>query len=206
MVVAEIKKEVNNMALSKLKNEGSFTYADYLTWDDGQRWELIDGEVFCLSPGPNRIHQKWLGELFVQLHTHLEGKQCEVYLAPFDVRLPDYENASEEEVITVVQPDILVVCDRNKLDDRGVKGAPDLVVEIISPSTAKRDITTKYELYQRHGVKEYWLMYPNDRTLLVYRLSDDGIYVLPEVFGEGDTVPVPLLGDLVIDMGKVFRD
>jgi len=206
MVVAEIKKEVNNMALSKLKNEGSFTYADYLTWDDGQRWELIDGEAFCMSPGPNRIHQKWLGELFVQLHTHLEGKQCEVYLAPFDVRLPDYENASDEEVITVVQPDILVVCDRNKLDDRGVKGAPDLVVEIISPSTAKRDITTKYELYQRHGVKEYWLMYPNDRTLLVYRLSDDGIYVLPEVFGEGDTVPVPLLGDLVIDMEKVFRD
>ncbi len=100
----------------------------------------------------------------------------------------------------------MVVCDHDKLDDRGIKGAPDLVVEIISPSTAKRDITTKYELYQRHGVKEYWLMYPNDRTLLVYRLSDDSRYASPEVYGEGEIVPVPLLGDLVIDMGKVFRE
>jgi len=194
------------MALSKLKNEDSFTYADYMTWNDDQRWELINGEAFCMSPGPNRLHQKWLGELHRQMANYLEDKHCEVYLAPFDVRLPDYDKASDEEIITVVQPDILVVCDRNKLDDRGVKGAPDLVVEIISPSTAKRDITTKYELYQRHGVKEYWLMYPNDRTLLVYHLSDDGRYGLPEVFGEGDTVQVPLLGDLVIDMGKVFRE
>ena len=159
-----------------------------------------------MSPGPNRLHQKWLGDLHVQFHTYLEGKPCEVYLAPFDVRLSDYEQATDEDVITVVQPDILVVCDQNKLDDRGVKGAPDLVVEIISPSTAKRDITTKYVLYQRYGVKEYWLMYPNDRTLLVYRLAEDGRYGLPDVFGEGDTVQVLLLGDLVIDMGKVFRE
>lgn len=194
------------MTLPEFKEEDRFTYADYLTWDDGQRWELIYGEAFCMSPGPNRLHQKWLGELFVQLHTHLEGKQCEVYLAPFDVCLTSGANESDEEIDTVVQPDIFVVCDPGKLTDRACKGAPDLVVEIISPSTAKRDITTKYELYQRYGVKEYWLMYPNDRTLLVYRLSDDGRYVLPEVFGEGDTVQATLLGDLVIDMGKVFRE
>jgi Uma2 family endonuclease len=194
------------MALPKFKEEDRFTYADYLTWDDDQRWELIDGEAFCMSPGPNRLHQKWLGELFVKFHSYLEGKPCEVYLAPFDVRLPEYSDTSDEETMTVVQPDLMVICDHDKLDDRGVKGAPDLVVEIISPSTAKRDITTKYELYQRHGVKEYWLMYPNDRTLLVYRLSEDGKYAPPEVFGEGDIVPVPLLGDLAIDMGKVFRE
>ncbi len=194
------------MTLPNFKEHDRFTYADYLTWDDDQRWELIDGEAFCMSPGPNRLHQKWLGELFVQFHTYLEGKTCEVYLAPFDVRLPENSVASDEETITVVQPDLMVVCDHDKLDDRGIKGAPDLVVEIISPSTAKRDITTKYELYQRHGVKEYWLMYPNDRTLLVYRLSADSRYAPPEVFGEGDIVPVPLLGDLAIDMGKVFRE
>lgn len=194
------------MALSKFKTEGRFTYADYLTWDDDQRWELIDGEAFCMSPGPNRLHQKWLGELFVQFHSYLDGKPCEVYVAPFDVRLQESSDTSDEETTTVVQPDLIVVCDHDKLDDRGVKGAPDLVVEIISPSTAKRDIATKYELYQRHGVKEYWLMYPNDRTLLVYRLSEDGKYAPPEVFGEGDIVPVPLLGDLAIDMGKVFRE
>lgn len=194
------------MTLPKFKGHDRFTYADYLTWNDDQRWELIDGVAFCMSPGPNRLHQKWLGDLFVQFHVYLEDKPCEVYLAPFDVRLPEYADASNEETITVVQPDLMVVCDQDKLDDRGIKGAPDLVVEIISPSTAKRDITTKYELYQRHGVKEYWLMYPNDRTLLVYRLADDGKYAPPEVFGEGDNVPVPLIGDLAIDMGKVFRE
>ncbi len=192
------------MALPKFKEEDRFTYADYLTWDDDQRWELIDGEAFCMSPGPGRLHQKWLGELFAQFHSYLVGKPCEVYMAPFDVRLQDHSDASDEETVTVVQPDLVIICDLNKLDDRGVKGAPDLVVEIISPSTAKRDINTKFELYQRHGVKEYWIMYPNDRTLLVYRLTDDARYASPEVFGEGDTVPVPLLGDFAVDMGKVF--
>lgn len=193
------------MPMPKIMEEVRFTYADYLTWDDDQRWELIDGEAFCMSPGPNRLHQKWLGDLFVQFHAYLEDKPCEVYLAPFDVRLPECSDATDEETITVVQPDILVVCDNTRLDDRGVKGAPDLVVEIISPSTAKRDITTKFELYQRHGVKEYWLMYPNDRTLLVYRLSAEGKYLPPDVFGEGDTVPVSLLGELEINMDRVFR-
>ena len=194
------------MPLPKFKDGDRFTYADYLTWDDDQQWELIDGVAFCMSPGPNRLHQKWLGELHRQIANYLEAKPCEVYLAPFDVRLSDSTDASDEETITVVQPDIIVVCDHDKLDDRGVKGAPDLVVEIISPSTAKRDITTKYELYQRYGVKEYWLMYPNDRTLLVYRLSDNSKYAAADVFGESDIVPVPLLGDLTIDMGKVFRE
>jgi Uma2 family endonuclease len=192
------------MALPKLKGEDRFTYADYLTWDDGQRWELIDGVAFCMSPGPSRLHQKWLGELFVQFHSYLVGKPCEVYMAPFDVRLQDCLDAADEEIITVVQPDLMVICDTNKLYDSGVKGAPDLVVEIISPSTAKRDIKTKFELYQRHGVKEYWILYPNDRTMLVYRLLDDNHYGVPEVFGDVDIIPVPLLGDLVIDLGKVF--
>ncbi len=193
------------MALPEFKVEDRFTYADYLTWDDDQRWELIDGEAFCISPVPNRLHQKWLGELHRQFANYLEERQCEVYLAPFDVRLQDLPGASDEGTLTVVQPDIMVVCDLDKLDDRGIKGAPDLVVEIISPSTAKRDITVKHQLYQRYGVKEYWLLYPNDRTLLVYKLSEEGRYSQPMVFGEGDIVPVPLLGDLFIDMGKVFR-
>lgn len=193
------------MALPKFKEDDRFTYADYLTWDDDQRWELIDGEAFCMSPGPSRLHQKWLGELHRQIANYLEERPCEVYLAPFDVRLQDLPGASDEGTLTVVQPDIMVVCDLDKLDDRGIKGAPDLVVEIISPSTAKRDITVKHQLYQRYGVKEYWLLYPNDRTLLVYKLSEEGRYSQPMVFGEGDIVPVPLLGDLVIDMGKVFR-
>ena len=130
------------MSLPKFKEEERFTYADYLTWDDDQRWELFDGEAFCISPGPNRLHQKRLGELFAQFHSYLVGKPCEVYMAPFDVRLQDHSDASDEETITVVQPDLMIICDPNKLDDRGVKGAPDLVVEIISQSTAKHDIKT----------------------------------------------------------------
>ena len=192
------------MALPKFKEEDRFTYADYPTWDDDQRWELIDGEAFCMSPGPSRLHQKWLGELYRQFANYLLGKPCEVYIAPFDVRLQDSLDASDDETIIVVQPDLMIICDPGKLDDSGVKGAPDLVIEIISPSTAKRDIKIKFELYQRYGVKEYWIMYPNDRTMLVYRLSDDNHYGVPEVFGETDVVPVPLLGDLVIDLGKVL--
>ena len=194
------------MPLPKFMGDDHFTYADYLTWGDDQHWELIDGVAFCMSPGPSRRHQELLLALARPFADYLDGKKCSILVAPFDVCLPINTIESDEEIDTVVQPDIVVVCDPEKLTDRACKGAPDLIVEILSPSTLKRDITTKYELYQRHGVKEYWLMYPNDKTLLVYRLSDDSKYAAPEVFGEGDIVAVSLLGDLAIDMGKVFRE
>lgn len=194
------------MSLPNFKEHDRFTYADYLTWDDDQRWELIDGEAFCMSPGPNRRHQELLLALARPFADYLDDKDCSIFVAPFDVCLSSLVNESDEEIDTVVQPDIFVVCDPDKLTDRACKGAPDLIVEILSPGTSKRDITVKYGLYQRHGVKEYWLIYPNDRTLLVYRLSADSRYAAPDVFGEGDMVPVPLLGDLMIDMGKVFRE
>ena len=193
------------MTLPKFQENDRFTYADYLAWDDDQQWELIHGVAFCMSPSPNRRHQELLLALARPIADYLDDKKCSIFVAPFDVCLPLLANDSNDEIDTVVQPDIFVVCDLEKLDDRACKGAPDLIVEILSPSTLKRDITTKYELYQRHGVKEYWLVYPNDRTLLVYRLSGDGRYAAPDVYGEGDTVPVTLLGDLVIDMRKVFR-
>lgn len=194
------------MALPQITHKDHFTYADYLTWDDGQRWELIDGQAYCMTPAPNRRHQAWLGELFVQFYTYLEGKPCQVYLAPFDVRFSESAEDGDDEIDTVVQPDIVVVCDQNKLDDRGAKGAPDLVVEILSPSTSKRDITVKYELYQRHGVKEYWLLYPNEKLLQLYRLGDDGRFGVPQAFGPEDRVQVPLLGELEIDLPKVLRE
>ena len=193
------------MALPKLKEEDRFTYADYLMWSDDQRWELIDGDAFCMSPGPNRRHQELLLALARRFADYLDDKRCTVLVAPFDVCLSSNAKESDEEIGTVIQPDIIIVCDPGKLDDRACKGAPDLIVEILSPGTLKRDITTKYELYQRNGVKEYWIMYPNDRTLLVYRLSGDNRYGAPEVFGEADIVPVPLLGDLSINMATVFK-
>lgn len=194
------------MALPQIKQDDRFSYADYLTWDDGQRWELIDGQAYCMTPAPNRRHQTWLGSLFVQFYEHLKDKPCQVYLAPFDVRLPDSPEDGDDEISTVVQPDIVVVCDQGKLDDQGAKGAPDLVVEILSPSTSKRDITVKFELYQRHGVKEYWLLYPNEKLLQLYRLGDDGRYGSPQVFGPEDLVAVPLLGELVVDLTRVMKE
>lgn len=194
------------MAIPDLKQDDRFSYADYLTWDDDKRWELIDGQAYCMPPAPSRRHQAWLGELYRQFSNYLLDKPCQVYLAPFDVRLPDASEDGDDEIDTVVQPDIVVVCDQSKLDDRGAKGAPDLVVEILSPGSSKRDITVKFELYQRHGVKEYWLLYPNEKLLQLYRLGEDGRYGSPQAFGPEDRVLVPLLGDLEIDLSKVLKE
>ena len=127
------------MAIPLKKNEQKFTYGDYLTWTNpAERWELIEGIAYDMSPAPFRFHQKIIAELSVLLHDFLVGKPCEYYIAPFDVRLPDSDEA-DSEIDTVVQPDIVVVCDPTKLDDRGMRGAPDLVIEILSPSTSKKD-------------------------------------------------------------------
>lgn len=181
-----------------------WTYADYCSWPDDERWELIDGMAYDMSPAPSRIHQKLSGELFRQISNHLHGRQCEVYAAPFDVRLPGFGAQDDADIETVVQPDIVVVCDPGKLDDRGCKGAPDLVIEILSPNTAEHDLKDKFYLYQRVGVKEYWVMHPTDRTTMVFKLDDAGHYGRPDVYGSRDRVEVPLLGELVIDLADIF--
>lgn len=183
-----------------------WTYADYCSWPDEERWELIDGVAYNMSPAPSRIHQKISGELFRQISNHLHGRQCEVYSAPFDVRLPNFNGQDDADIETVVQPDIVVVCDPGKLDDRGCKGAPDLVIEILSPATAEHDLKDKFHLYQRVGVKEYWLMHPTDRTTMVFKLGDADAYGRPDVYGSRDRVEVPLLGDLEIDLAVVFTE
>lgn len=152
-----------------------FTYRHYRTWPDEERWELIEGHAWAMSPSPNRRHQELAGKLFVKLHTFLEGRPCKVYIAPFDVLMP-FGNEENDEVDTVVQPDILVFCDRSKLTFAGARGAPDLVVEILSPSTAKKDLNDKFELYERHGVREYWVLDPGNRSILVFRPLPTGRY------------------------------
>jgi Uma2 family endonuclease len=130
-----------------LKLEQAWTYADYCSWPDDERCELIDGVAYAMSPAPSRQYQELSGELFRQFANHLKGKPCKVYDAPFDLRLSEQNAASDNYVTTVVQPDILVVCDSSKLDDRGCNGAPDLIVEILSPATAARDLKEKFDLY-----------------------------------------------------------
>jgi Uma2 family endonuclease len=147
------------------------TYGDYCTWPDDQRFELIDGIAFAMAPAPTRQHQRLAFELARTVADALEGSGCEINVAPFDVRLPDSDEA-DAAIRTVVQPDISVVCDPSKLDAKGCRGAPDWIIEVLSPKTAGHDQVRKLALYERHGVKEYWLVHPLDRVVTIYRLAD----------------------------------
>lgn len=155
------------------------TYADYLSWPEDVRYELIDGRAYLMAPAPSLEHQDVAGEIYRQLSNTLEGKPCRPFIAPVDVRLPK-ANELDEQIDTVVQPDVLVVCDESKLDRRGVRGAPDFVVEVLSSSTASHDHVLKRRVYERAGVREYWLVHPIDRMVTIYRLLD-GEYGKPDV-------------------------
>ena len=174
-----------------LRKEKHYTYADYLQWPDETRYELIDGEAFLMSPAPLVEHQEVAGEVFRQLANQLDGQPCRPYIAPVDVRLPRKDEA-DAAIDTVVQPDILVVCDPRKIDRRGVRGAPDWVLEVLSPSTAAHDQIAKRRTYERAGVREYWLVHPGDRTLTVY-LLDNGQYGRPEIYELKDATPIGVL-------------
>ncbi|MFZ2959201.1 MAG: Uma2 family endonuclease [Candidatus Ozemobacteraceae bacterium] len=190
------------MQIEKKENKRLFTYGDYVNWPDDERWEIIDGVPYDMTPAPNRLHQEISGNLFNQIRNFLEDKSCKVYDAPFDVRLPD-KNEKDEDVLTVVQPDIVVVCDQEKLDDKGCRGSPDLAIEIISPFTSRKDQMEKFELYERHNVKEYWIVHPDGRFVSVYILTD-GKYPTPKQYSEEDKLPVNVLPGLEINLAKVF--
>jgi len=185
---------------------GGFSYADYLTWPEEERWELFDGEAFDMTPAPSRQHQSVLGKLHLRIGNHLEGKPCQVYLAPFDVRLPEHPDDPDERVRTVVQPDLVVFCERQWLDERGAKGPPTIAVEIISPRTAKKDLRDKFLLYERVGVRQYWVVQPLYGMLTVYELDAGGCFGRPQVYTAGDRLHVELLGDLEIEVAELFAD
>jgi len=173
------------------RKEKRCTYADYLQWPEDTRYELIDGEAFLMSPAPLVEHQEVAGEVYRQLANQLDGKPCRPFIAPVDVRLPR-KDETDAAIDTVVQPDVLVVCDPSKIDRRGVRGAPDWLLEVLSPSTAAHDQIAKRRTYERAGVREYWLVHPGDRTLTVYVL-DNGQYGRPEIYELKDATPVGVL-------------
>ncbi len=191
------------MAHAAIKS-GPFTYSDYCGWPDDERWELIDGVVYDMAPAPSRVHQEVVVELTRQIGNFLQDKPCHVYVGPFDVRLSDADEA-DEQVETVVQPDIAVICDESKLDDKGCRGAPDWIVEILSPSTAAKDMIQKRDSYERHDVREYWLVHPLDHLLWIYRL-EDGVFGKPEILATEEKTPVRILTGLEIDWDLVFPD
>ena len=179
-----------------------YTFADCLTWGENERIEIINGEAVMMAP-PTRIHQEILMELSRQLANFLEGKKCKVYPAPFAVRLFEKDGDSPEDVDTMVEPDISVVCDHGKLDKHGCKGAPEFVVEILSPSTKRHDRLVKLDLYQRAGVREYWIVDPDSATVQAFTLKDR--YLHPhEVYNEKDIAKVNVLEGCFIELPKIF--
>ena len=178
--------------------EPRYTFADALAWGEDERIEIIDGEAFMMAP-PSPVQQEISVELATQLRTFLRGKRCKVYPAPFAVRLFEEEGDRPDDVDTMVEPDITVVCDPERVDRYGYRGAPDLVIEILSPSTRRHDLTIKYQLYQRAGVREYWIVDPVMKVVNVH-LLEDGLYNAPEAYTAGAKVPVSLWEGFRMDL------
>ena len=184
---------------------GRYTYADYLTWQMEEMVELIKGKIFKqAAAAPRRIHQEISGKIFNKLYNFLENYSCKVYAAPFDVRLP-VKSKNHEDIDTVVQPDICVICDQKKLDELGCLGAPDLIVEILSPGNNKKELQNKYEVYEESGVKEYWIIHPNECTLIINTLIN-GKYQASRIFTHGDKVASQAVEGFVLDLEELFDD
>ena len=193
------------MGNPELAPDERFCYKHYRTWPEGERWELIEGQAWSMSPAPLRRHQGLSGYLFLEIGTFLKGKPCKVYDAPFDVLLPE-SNEADDDVDTVVQPDIVVYCDRTKLTVAGARGAPDWVIEILSPSTAKKDLSDKFDLYQRHGVREYWIVDPDARVIHAWRLEESGRFGKEKLYAIGEAAPSAVLEGLVVETKELFAD
>ncbi|MEO7402680.1 MAG: Uma2 family endonuclease [Burkholderiales bacterium] len=190
------------MALAK-RDDRLHTYADYCSWADDARYELIDGFAYAMAPAPSIAHQEMVLALAHQIADSLDASGCRPFVAPVDVRLPK-QDAADERVDTVVQPDLLVVCDPSKIDARGISGAPDWIIEVVSPATAGHDQIVKHALYERHGMREYWLIHPIDRVLTIYRLvaGKYGIPLIQELVG---TTPCGAVPAVTIDWARTPR-
>lgn len=190
-------------SLNQLDLNKKYTYADYLKWQIKERVELLRGRIMPMSPAPSREHQQISGILFFHLFGYFKGKKCRVFSAPFDVRLPISQDPAKE--VTVVQPDLCVICDENKLDERGCNGAPDLIVEILSPGNSKKEMREKYSAYEEAGVREYWLVNPLDKVVLVYLLNEAGKYIGLAPSTEDDDLTASIFPELTISLREVFQ-
>ncbi len=191
------------MTLQELDMNKTYTYADYFRWKLEERVELIRGRIFEMSPAPSRRQQQISGNIFYELKQFVQRGPCEVYSAPFDVRLPR-KSASDIDITTVLQPDVCVVCDASKLDEKGCVGAPDIVVEVLSPGNNAKELKNKYEVYEEAGVPEYWVVSPQDETVLVYTLTG-GKYTASRMMVAGDSVHSTVLNGFSLDVARLFE-
>jgi Uma2 family endonuclease len=187
-------------SLAQLDFKKQYTYQDYYSWQFRDRVELIDGFIHRMVPAPSTIHQRVSGSIMAALFLVAKNSNYKVYPGPFDVRL-----VSEDGIIRdTVQPDISVICDPTKLDSRGCVGAPDLVVEILSASSSQRDLRLKYDLYRKHGVKEYWVVHPEEKTMLIYTLDDKQQYQASRLYTRGDIISSKVFKGFTLDLDEVF--
>jgi Uma2 family endonuclease len=191
---------INQLDFSK-----TYTYADYLKWQFEERIELLRGFLFPMS-APSRYHQKISGELQYQISAFFRKSPCSVYVAPFDVRLIRKDHHTNKEITTVLQPDLCVICDKSKLDKRGCLGAPDWIIEILSPGNSKKEMKEKYQLYEENGVREYWLVQTEDKIVLRYVLNEAGKYIGLAPLTDDDMAQPTIFTDLNIDLKEVFED
>lgn len=198
------------MTFEELDLNGTYTYSDYLKWNFeesgiSQRIELIKGKIFKMSPAPSRKHQESLRFIFSKLDRFLEKSPCRLYTAPFDVRLTPRKADNRNKVHTIVQPDLCVVCDLDKLDDAGCVGAPDLIVEILSPGNSRKEMKEKFEVYEENGVKEYWLVYPHDEYVMVYTLNEAGKFIGSKPLVADEFITSSVLVGIEIPVAEVFE-
>ena len=191
-------------SLSQLDLRKKYSYADYLHWKFQERVELIRGHIHQMSPAPNTAHQAIVQELSRLLGNFFHRRPCRVFPAPFDVRLPGRGEVKDSS--TVVQPDLCIICDPAKLDTQGCNGAPDLIIEVLSPGNSKKEMKDKFEIYQESGVREYWLVNPLDKNVLIYVLNEDGHFIGQAPLVENQKLQSRLFPELSIDLSEVFRD
>lgn len=185
------------------KENYKYTYADYITWPENERWDIIDGIPY-MQAAPTWQHQAISIELASQFNVYLRGKSCRVFAAPFDLSIPSGDESDESIFSYVGQPDIVIVCDKNKLRKTGYFGVPRLVIEISSPSTAKTDKIKKFEAFEKAGIKEYWIVEPDSKLVNVFILQENNRYGRPEIFSDENTIQTSIFPNLIIDLALVF--
>ncbi|HET9504421.1 MAG TPA: Uma2 family endonuclease [Hymenobacter sp.] len=194
-------------SLADLDPNGTYSYADYLSWQFTELVELVRGKIMRRMSAPTDQHQALVGNLFAHLHMHLRRQRCQVRVAPYDVRLPKPGTIADAAIYTVVQPDICVICDPAKIESRGCLGAPDLIIEVVSPRTAARDWKDKFDLYEEAGVGEYWIVLPQEEDISVFVLDEiTGRYHLVGEYAGSGPIPCRTLPTLALDWVDIFAD
>jgi Uma2 family endonuclease len=183
----------------------TYSYSNYLNWLFPERVELIAGRIFKMSPAPSSFHQVITGKIYRRLGNFLERQSCKVFISPFDVRFPK-ESKDDNEIFTILQPDICVICDSNKIDARGCIGAPDLVVEVLSPGNTKMELLNKYRVYEEFGVKEYWVVSQSDQSILIYTLTEMGKFQPSKIFTLSEKITSTVLPGFELALDDVFED